>query len=69
MITYDYDGITGCISVLTQTENGNHREALIPGQFERAREILPDDLYAEVEALWTTEVVEAWEKQVAEEGI
>jgi len=59
----------GTISVLTQTFiefNGqetvleNHRETLVPGQFERAREILQDNQYNSVLALWTGAVVAAW---------
>jgi len=65
----------GTISVLTQTYAeynsqeiilGNHREALVPGQFERAREILPDNQYNAVVALWTREVIEAYRSLMAE---
>ena len=65
----------GTVSVLTQTYAeynsqeiilGNHREALVPGQFERAREILPDNQYNAVVALWTREVIEAYRSLMAE---
>lgn len=71
------DNITagGSISVLTQKyflldgeENvlENHREALTPNQLERAKEILPSHLYEAVAAMWTPEVVTAWETKMAE---
>jgi len=59
----------GIISVLMQTYiefNGqetvleNHQETLVPGQFERAKEILPDNQYNAVLALWTGVVTAAW---------
>ena len=65
----------GTISVLMQTYiefNGqetvleNHRETLVPGQFERAREILPDNQYNAVLALWTGVVVAAWMEKKAQ---
>jgi len=63
----------GEISVLTQTYiefNGqetileNHREALVPGQFSRAKEVLPDNQYAAIEALWTNEIVMAYQSKI-----
>ena len=44
----------------------NHREALTPGQFDRAKEILLDNQYAAIEALWTNEIVEAYRASVTE---
>ena len=52
----------GCFSVLSNTEGVPHREALMPGQWERAKEILPDELLAQVEKIWTPKVVEKWER-------
>lgn len=60
MISYDYDESTGCISVITKTDSGNHREALAPGELDRAQQILPEHLYAEVRELWTPRVVNKW---------
>jgi len=60
--------IDGTLSVLMQTEAGNHREALVPGQFDRAKEILPDDLYQQVEALWTEEIVTAYQAKLMQLG-
>jgi len=58
----------GTLSVLSQelnedgTEISNtHREALIPGDFNRAHAILPEDLYKQVYDLWTPEIVQAYE--------
>jgi len=65
----------GAISVLTQTYiefNGqetileNHREALVPGQFERLRALLPENQYKAVEALWTDEVITTWNEKQAQ---
>lgn len=62
----------GTCSVLTQeyfelngqkTVISNHREALVPGQIDRAKEILPDHLYKAVKAMWTKEIVAAWEEK------
>lgn len=59
----------GAVSVLKQTYfefNGqdqvleNHREALVPTQLDRAKEILPEHLYKTIKTLWTKEVVDAW---------
>lgn len=58
----------GCISVLTASEEGNHREALTPLQFDRAREILPEDLFQEVAELWTDEVVQAYKDSLPKEA-
>jgi len=58
----------GAISVLMQTDTSNHREALVPGQFDRAKEILPDDLYQQVEALWTEEIVTAYQAKLMQLG-
>ena len=52
------------ISVVTPLEQGEHREALVPGQFDRAREVLPDDKYHEVCELWTTEVVQKYKESL-----
>lgn len=66
---------SGTISVLSQIYieyNGqetileNHRESLTPGQFERAKKILPDNQYAAIEALWTDEIVTAYQASIAE---
>lgn len=43
----------------------NHREALSPGQFDRAQEILPDNLFAAIQAIWTPEVIAAYEAKIA----
>ncbi len=43
----------------------NHREALIPGQFDRAQEILPPNLFAAIQAIWTLEVIAAYEAKIA----
>jgi hypothetical protein len=56
----------GIFSVLVQTfdpekfEIEHWREALAPGQFDRARELLSNDLYTQVCQLWTPEVVQAY---------
>jgi hypothetical protein len=57
----------GSFSVLTETETGLHREALAPGQFERAREILPDELHEQACGIWTDEVVQAWKELASED--
>ncbi|WRS27294.1 hypothetical protein U6B65_13325 [Oscillospiraceae bacterium MB08-C2-2] len=63
---------TGTCSILIREidpetfEAQNHREALVPGQFERAMEMLPDNLYAVMEALWTPEVIAAWQQKQTE---
>jgi len=70
--------IDGAISVLTQTYiefNGqetileNHREALVPGQFERLSALLPENQYKAVEALWTDEVISAWNEKQAQHAV
>lgn len=74
------DNITddGAVSVLTQKYfilEGeekvleNHREALTPTQLERAKTILPPHLYEAVAALWTPEIVAAWEAKRAESEV
>lgn len=51
----------GCCTAVTMNGEGNkHYIGLMPGQFDQARKILPDDLYAQIEALWTPEVIMAW---------
>lgn len=51
----------GTFSVLTISDTGSrHREALVPGQWDRARIILTDALYAQVQKMWTDAVVSAW---------
>ncbi len=64
----------GTCSILTQqyiavgdTEHiiNNHREALSPGQFDRAQEVLPDNLYAAIQAIWIPEVIAAYEAEIA----
>ena len=60
---------TGCFSVLTVTDQGNHREALSPGQFDRARKILPDDLYDQVCKIWTDEVVQVFKDSLSRKTV
>lgn len=71
-ITIDSIQSNGCLSVLKTTYidyNGqeivleNHREALTPLMNDRAKEILPDDLYIVVKALWTDEKVKAYKEK------
>lgn len=55
----------GTLSVKTEITSADgeqiiHREALTPGNFVRAREILSDELYQQVCDLWTPELVQMW---------
>lgn len=63
----------GTVSILTQTYivyNGqevilnNYYEALAPGQFDRTKEILPENLYNAVKSIWTDDVVKSWEEKL-----
>jgi hypothetical protein len=38
----------------------NHREAITPGQFERAAEVLPAHMNAVINAIWTPEILSDW---------
>ena len=76
-ISLDDVSSDGSFSVLTQkyTEQdgqqfvlSNHREVLVPGQFERAREILSVELYEKVQSMWSDEVVRSW-RQMEEAAI
>ena len=53
---------TRTVSVTDETRN-NLTESLSPGQLDRARELLTDDLYGEVEEFWSEEVVREFMKE------
>lgn len=71
-ITYDNKTGNGVLSVLIQTIGSdgnisNQRESLTPGHFERAKEILTDSLYTEIEKLWTPEIIATWKQKQSEQ--
>lgn len=69
MITIQIDEITNKVLVFTPTDQGISQEELVPGEFDSARKLLSDDLYAELEELWTPEVIQRHKDSFAPEPI
>lgn len=56
----------GIVLVLRQTEGGNHRVSINPGDMNLAESILEREELAQVEKVWTTNVIAAWQESVEE---
>lgn len=54
----------GIVLVLRQTDDGNWRTSINPGDTDRAGEILDADELAQVTEVWTPEVIAAWEQSI-----
>lgn len=56
-----------CTIITVNEDETTNLNPLVPGQFDKARRLLPDDLYEQVESLWTDEVIGAWKESLKEE--
>lgn len=68
-MTIQYDENKTVYYVDTEKDGEERRGSILPGQIERAKKILTPELYDEVAALWTSDVIAAWDQKQAESEI
>lgn len=56
----------GIVKVLRQTDEGNWRTSINPGDTVRAEELLDSEELQQVNEAWTPEVIATWEEETAD---